>query len=622
MDLPEPPFDDAAARDDRLSDETALALQEALGGRYVLQRELGRGGMGIVYLAWDFTLQRWVALKILPPAIATADRRERFLREARIAAGLAHDNIVPIHAVAHAGPFVYYTMAYVRGETLYERIRTEGPLPVGEVTRILHDVAGAVHYAHTHKVVHRDLKPHNILIEQSRGRPYVADFGIARVVSDRALPGTGRTFGTFTYMSPEQAAGLPVDHRSDIYSLGVLAYVMATGRPPFTGSVRDVLEQHVFTAAPPLPVMSVHGDTTLARAVARCLAKDPRERFRSAEELAEALLLAPELRADVAEPVRRFLDRLRLESDRVGWGIVLLGLPALGALAIALEGEGSGSVALAVVALLLAAPVLSLLPATRRLLRERHDRADIVHALGVEVDRQLKQLGGGASGVTANVAWGVIWGAAGVYFLGFLAALSGVDLPEGAVIGGIVVGMLTLPLAGVVVLVADRRGNAVWGKGWRRFWESRFGAWMVKIAGIGLPRVRSEAEKRLADRSVTALPAAAEPEDAAASAPPLSALEAFHDEVYQTETSVRRARVVLDASAVSAARDGGTSSPEQAASVQSLERHLVTMEALLAKFRAADVAAVEAGSLTADLETVREVREVVDGLVEGWGWRG
>ncbi len=249
--------------------ESMLALQEALAGRYVLERELGRGGMGIVYLAWDTALERLVALKILPPAIATQPRRERFLREARIAARLRHDNIVPIHSVDEAGPFVYYTMEYVRGETLYDRIVTEGPLPVGEVTRILHDVARAVHYAHTRGVTHRDLKPQNILIERESGRPYVADFGLARVMSDRPPAGGGRTFGTFPYMSPEQAAGLPADHRSDIYSLGVVGYVMATGRPLFTGTVKEVLEQHMVTPAPPLPVVGLHLDTTLARAVGR-----------------------------------------------------------------------------------------------------------------------------------------------------------------------------------------------------------------------------------------------------------------------------------------------------------------------------------------------------------------
>jgi serine/threonine-protein kinase len=158
-------------------------------------------------------------------------------------------------------------MEYVRGETLYDRILTEAPLPVGDVTHILHDVARAVHYTHTQGVIHRDLKPLDILIERESGRPYVADFGLARVMSESRLPGGGCTFGTFAYASPERAAGLPADHRSDIYALGVVGYVMATGQPLFTGTAKEVLRQHIATPAPLLPVLGLHLDATLARAV-------------------------------------------------------------------------------------------------------------------------------------------------------------------------------------------------------------------------------------------------------------------------------------------------------------------------------------------------------------------
>lgn len=204
------PSDPEAGR--RLSPvrQTMQALQKALDGRYVLEGVLGKGGMGVVYLARETALDRLVALKILPPGEGNRDR-ERFLQEAKIAARLKHDHIVPIHTVDHAGPFVYYTMDYIPGETLAQRIITDGPLPVGEATRILRDVAQAVEYAHKQGIIHRDLKPQNILLERGTGRAYVADLGLARVIPQGPLPGGGRgpSFVTWVYTSPEQAAGRP-----------------------------------------------------------------------------------------------------------------------------------------------------------------------------------------------------------------------------------------------------------------------------------------------------------------------------------------------------------------------------------------------------------------------------
>jgi serine/threonine-protein kinase len=574
--------------------ESMLALQEALAGRYVLERELGRGGMGIVYLAWDTALERLVALKILPPAIATRPRRERFLREARIAARLRHDNIVPIHAVDEAGPFVYYTMEYVRGETLYDRIVTDGPLPVGDVTRILHDVARAVHYAHTQGVIHRDLKPQNILIERESGRPYVADFGLARVMSDRPPAGAGRTFGTFAYMSPEQAAGLPADHRSDIYSLGVVGYVMATGRPLFAGTVKEVLEQHIVTPAPPLPVLGLHLDTTLARAVGRCLAKDPRQRFHSAGELSRALALAPELRTDLPEPLRRFVSRLRLESNKFVGGGLLLGVPALGVLGYALDGghPGAAAAALGVLGLVLVSPVLNVLAATRRLLRAQHDRADIVHAINVELDQQREQLAkerGRASDATATRGRRIVAIALGLFGAGAVAAASGVDLPEVLVTGSMVVGAFTTFLAGGTLVWRERRRNALWGHRWLAFWQSQLGEWTAKVAGIGLRRVPTEPDP-LQPAAVT-LPL---PDEPARAAP--SGSDDVAGVLHLTESCVRRIRACL-------------------------ERQLAVLEALLEKFQSGDAGPTVEESLMADLEAAREVCEAVEGLIAGWEFR-
>src|SRR5688572_18734331 len=223
-----------------------LDLQAALAGEYSLQRELGRGGMGVVYLARDVQLDRDVAIKVLPAALAEApSARERFLREARMAAGLSHPHIVPIHRVSEADGFVYFVMSFVEGETLGERLRRRGPLLPAEATRVLREVAWALAYAHGRGIVHRDVKPDNILLESATGRALVTDFGIAQdggTGSEENRSGTGhgegrsdvtpgkQILGTQHFMSPEQALGETVDGRSDIYALGVVGHLAVSGR--------------------------------------------------------------------------------------------------------------------------------------------------------------------------------------------------------------------------------------------------------------------------------------------------------------------------------------------------------------------------------------------------------
>ncbi|MEO5568014.1 MAG: serine/threonine-protein kinase, partial [Gemmatimonadaceae bacterium] len=217
-----------------MSDETTqqfIRIQAALAGRYSLRRELGRGGMGVVYLAQDVALERPVAVKLLLPRHADQPAlRERFLNEARTAAKLSHPNIIPIFAVDALEDIVFFVMAFIDGETLGERIRNRGPLPGTEFGKILRDVAWALAYAHAQGVIHRDVKADNIIIERGSGRALLADFGIARVVENTGVTGAGEILGTADYMSPEAAAGEPVDHRSDIYSLGVVSYYGLAGR--------------------------------------------------------------------------------------------------------------------------------------------------------------------------------------------------------------------------------------------------------------------------------------------------------------------------------------------------------------------------------------------------------
>ena len=268
------------------------ALQAALAGRFSLDREIGRGGMGRVYLARDVALDRVVAIKLLPSELAAqATARERFLREARTAAGLSHPNIVPIHLVEAREALVCFVMGYVEGESLGERIRRQGPLPAPEAVRIIREVAWALAYAHGRGVVHRDIKPDNILLERGSNRAMVTDFGIARVVSRSTLSQQGEIVGTLQYMSPEQADPCaPLDGRSDLYALGVTAFFTLTGRLPFQSENAVALLAMTLTEpAPPIASVRPEIPAKVAEAVDRCLAKGPDARFPTAEALADAL---------------------------------------------------------------------------------------------------------------------------------------------------------------------------------------------------------------------------------------------------------------------------------------------------------------------------------------------
>jgi len=268
------------------------ALTKALGTHYRVLRLLGRGGMGAVYLAHEDGLDRDVAIKVLPPERAhSPELRERFRREARTAARLTHPNVVPLHTFGEARGMMYYVMGYVHGESLAARLAREGRLPEPETRRLLTEIAGALDYAHRQGVVHRDIKPDNILLEESSGRPLLADFGIAKAVAGgESLTSTGSIIGTPSYMSPEQASGRgDVDARSDLYSLGVMAYAMLSGRLPFEGKTpADVIVQHMIRPAAPLSPLAPGTSATLAAAVMRCLEKDPELRWARASELAAA----------------------------------------------------------------------------------------------------------------------------------------------------------------------------------------------------------------------------------------------------------------------------------------------------------------------------------------------
>ncbi|HJU88194.1 MAG TPA: serine/threonine-protein kinase [Gemmatimonadaceae bacterium] len=291
-----------------------IALQSALAGQYSLERELGRGGMGVVYLAREVQLDRHVALKVLPPSLAQrADLRERFMREARTAAKLSHPNIVPIFRVDEVHGFVFFAMAYVEGETLSSRVRTKGPLPVAAATRMIQEVAWALAYAHARGVVHRDVKPDNILLEHGSGRAMVTDFGIAQVAEASQLTEVGQVMGTAHFMSPEQAAGEQIDGRSDLYSLGIVAHFALSGKLPFDGpTVQSILAKHLTQPPPSLAAVSATIPRPLAHAVDRTLSKERERRYASGEALADALASAQGKRRDIPAALRIWLQRGRV----------------------------------------------------------------------------------------------------------------------------------------------------------------------------------------------------------------------------------------------------------------------------------------------------------------------
>jgi eukaryotic-like serine/threonine-protein kinase len=291
-------------------DELRAHVERALAAHYELDCEIGRGGMGIVYLAKDRRLKRQVAIKLLPPELAfRSEIKSRFLREAETAAQLSHPNIVPIYTVDEQEGLVFFVMAYVSGDNLAKRLHERGVLTVDESRRVLREVADALAYAHDRGVVHRDIKPDNILLEQASGRPLVTDFGIARAMDsegDSRLTATGMAIGTPAYMSPEQAAGeREIDGRSDLYSLGILGYQMLTGEPPFVASSTPaMLVKHI--SERPIPVEQRRTDVPqdLARAVMMLLEKDPANRFPTASALVTALEtgVVPQPRSSGAKP--------------------------------------------------------------------------------------------------------------------------------------------------------------------------------------------------------------------------------------------------------------------------------------------------------------------------------
>ena len=267
-------------------------LREAFALSYAVEREVGQGGMATVYLARDLKHARPVALKVLRPELAAAMGGDRFPREIQIVAKLAHPHILPLHDSGELGGFLFYVMPFVEGESLRAKLTRQGPLPLHEAVRILREVTDALAYAHEHGIVHRDIKPDNVML--SGRHALVTDFGVAKAVSAAGadkLTTVGLALGTPAYMSPEQAMGeTDLDHRSDIYSLGAMAYEMLTGAAPFgRPTPQAVLSAHVLETPGDILAKRPEVPAALAELIMRCLAKDKADRWQSAEEMLPAL---------------------------------------------------------------------------------------------------------------------------------------------------------------------------------------------------------------------------------------------------------------------------------------------------------------------------------------------
>jgi eukaryotic-like serine/threonine-protein kinase len=337
-------------------DPIGLGLSEALAGTYRVEGELARGAMAHIFVARDLRHDRTVAVKVLPLDLATPDAAQRFLHEIRITADLQHPNILPLLDSGASAELTWYVMPLVEGMSLRQRL-AEGPLPVREALRIAMIVAQALDYAHQRGVIHRDIKPENVLF--TGGQPLVADFGLARAVAGRhqvGTPATGLPLGTPAYMSPEQATGSEVDHRTDYYALGCVLYEMLTGQPPFAGSVTEVIRQHVEATPGPPSALRPGLSPMVDQIVDRLLAKDPGDRYQKAAELVQDLETAiaretlelseeaPKEEAPFDRPAARRRPWLFLAAPAVLAAVVIV-------LILAPWRGGGGSVAVAVLPL-------------------------------------------------------------------------------------------------------------------------------------------------------------------------------------------------------------------------------------------------------------------------------
>jgi serine/threonine-protein kinase len=581
-----------------------VALQTAVAGRYSLERELGRGGMGIVFLARDVALDRPVAIKLLPATLAASSLlRERFLREARTAARLSHPHIVPIHAVESHDELAFFVMGYIDGDTLGERVRRRGPLPAHEVMRMVQEVAWALAHAHARGVIHRDVKPDNIMLERGSGRAMVTDFGIAHLAGGPPTPATGTVVGTPRYMSPEQAAGDDVDQRSDIYSLGITAYYSLTGLHPFEGrNLGEMRRRELSLPRPPLRDELPRTPVALVAALERALEREPGGRFESAEELAEAMRAARGAATALPAPVRRFAADAEAAGGEIGTALTAGAIalvymltpatavsgPILGDIFSAIAYSGVMTIAIG----LAGARAGQLAARARALLRNGYSHRSIRPAIAIADHDRIEERT--ASGDRAREPSWEPWavGAAGA------ASTYGALWLSNAPVHG------TLQLLGFMasVIVPTVSLRRIWDhlrrdqpSLWGRLLSGRAGRWLFAISGTGA-RDRAPTRPTAGEPTALALGRAADAVFGALPSADRASLGDVPQLIHRLET---------DALALRARGDDPAAARRLATVVAALE----TLRLDLFRLHAG---AVSRDELTANLEAVRRMGEEID----------
>ena len=475
-------------------DAEFIAFQEAVAGRYSLERELGRGGMGIVYLARELRLARPVAIKVLPRALAASrpELREKFLREAQMAAQLSHPNIVPIHHVDEVGEFVFFVMAYIEGESLGERVRARGPLSPAEGARMLREIGWALAYSHVRGIVHRDVKPDNILLERGSNRALVSDFGIAGAASSDTAADANYIRGTAHFLSPEQATGQPTDGRSDIYSLGVVGYYALSGRLPFDGATTmQVMAAHIAGRSTSMQELAPHVPRKLAAAVERCMQKDREERWATGEQFAEAVNSAFEQPREIPAPLRVWLSKGDAPSGfRIAMTFLLLAGPFS---LISLDGALTGLLVGAIAGV--AANIAPEAAYVRRLLRQGFTLADMREALRMHVIKRREEieLDPVFSPINQRALRMIAIAGLGTAATATLMLTNHFILPGALNAALVMLDMLTGTVGAacaIGALVAKPQMKWIRKYGQRRldFWNGKWGERLARLAGLGLKR--------------------------------------------------------------------------------------------------------------------------------------
>ncbi len=555
----------------------------------------------MVFLARDVALDRPVAIKLLPPELAVdADLKDRFLREARTAAALSHPNVVQIHAVEEQESLVFFVMAFVDGETLGARVRREGPLPAAEAMRVVQETAWALDHAHARGVIHRDVKPDNVLLDRESGRAMVTDFGIARVVESADTPPTGSVRGTPQYMSPEQAAGGSLDARSDLYSLGVTAFFAATGRIPFEGStVAELTTKHATEHPPALGPLVPRLPTGFAQAIDRCLAKEPDARPASAEALAHEISAARGALVRVPGPLVRF----QREADVIGGDIAsYVGGAMAGGLLFeffrAMEGDWFGilfgieMVFVAVFLGLSASRAAQLIGHARELLKSGYGHRALRAGLELQERNESAEVEP-AEPASRKSAWMTV---------GAGAAVAAIGVTTGVVFESdvtIVLGLAAVIGAPVITIrrLWSQLGAPKW---WRKLMKGRLGRLTFRAGGIGL-KGRPESLPASGERTEVALGNAAEQL--------FQALPKEHRERLRDVPDVV-AKLEADALCLREHADDPAAAARLATAVAALE----TLRLDLLRLHAGNASLDE---LTLDLEAARRVGEDIDAEVAG-----